>query len=1111
MYLDRFVIVKLVSLVISFTVLNSTFAASADAFRKKEVSNARFGEGEREKYLRDSNRLAQAITQEVKGQGAAAQILQNRLVQYFENFGTRTGEPVYMNLIGLPGVGKTAMLSKLVSLNFPVAHFDAQVFVNDKSDTFTSVVYNRIQEANSAKKPLILVIEELDKVPEITRNGESTNAVIGTINQILSDGIVSLNGSTVNAHNVMVLTTMNFAPDEMERFTEAVLSEKKSFYDLTIEDMQKFNEWIKSEPSARYKILSHLFRSNTVRRMAPFTVIMQPLLEETYREIIQVVVKDATERNTKGKNEAKRVSVEFDSTVIDFLFRETVYAPSGAGETVLRADAIADQLINFAIKATKGQNDDSIDRPRSAKIFVNPVTEKSQIVITPYVYRHPKLEPLESFTVEAEFDRSSGLFMPPKALAVQKPIYQSKEKSERQRLLTGKETREFRYPKRKYEANGLEQAINLKIKGQKAVVDLIEDEMSKYLARELPASKEPSFKVLSGFPGIGKSEIVKATAEHLKLPIVKINMQQFISDNPKTVDDFISTINSEISLKATQINASNGKFIFLIEELDKAYEITPKGDLVNRPVMSIVKDLLNEGKVSVSSQTAFGSANRTQVNISGAFTFITMNFSVDRFNFSADPRMTTIDDVISAWRKLNSSMAGVKQLLGSMFLPETVSRIMSQFIIMKPLSAADYKAVIEKQVNTVIANRLYDKMGRNVGQIEINLTPRYKQYLFNETVIPSEGARSTVVRSQGLISTDLEKSLSAIPKSKFGSKPIVMTLDYYPGTTEVVVRARFAESTDLGAGQIILKRPVALTFPRIDIKGKLPQERLKTSAHELGHALVAVRLGLRIDQVVVVPTTPGAGGYVKFKGDGSTAADMMANVYVTLASRAMERMMLSKDPKSQLSVLDISAGPSQDIKQASMVLYNMIYELGFDPFGETIDRNFIMGGSKYADYASLPPEMATKLGKILRAMENQVLEDLMKAHTMDWYVEKTINLARKGAMNEREFYDLIGYVYPGDGAESYGKTFNIRNLFQKVIREKTSDMKKAQKDLRGDEKETVEQTMERFLQGFTEILKAELHASEKTRQNRPRLSDGQSLVSKKQNLSEIRMACQRLF
>ncbi|MBL7671623.1 MAG: hypothetical protein JNM39_14150 [Bdellovibrionaceae bacterium] len=400
---------------------------------------------------------------------------------------------------------------------------------------------------------------------------------------------------------------------------------------------------------------------------------------------------------------------------------------------------------------------------------------------------------------------------------------------------------------------------------------------------------------------------------------------------------------------------------------------------------------------------------------------------------------------------------------------------MSQFVVMKPLTEDDYRGVIARQTDKVVNARLFDEDGRNIGKIRVQLSPRYKKYLFNETVIPSEGARSTVVRTQGIISTDLEKAISALPKSKFGAKPILLSLDFLPGSTEIVVSAKVDTPEAVAQkAEIIMKRSIALTFPRIDIQGKIPQQRLSVSAHELGHALVAARLGLRIDQVVVVPTTPGAGGYVKFKGDSMGASEMMAKVYATLASRAMERIIFSKDPKSDSSVLEITAGPSQDIKQATYGLFNMIYELGFDPNGGTIDRNFTMGG-KYADYASIPPELAEKLGKILRAMENQVLDDLLESHTKEWYVEKTIGLARQGAMSEQEFYALIGYEHPGENIETYGRTYNIREMFQRVIRAKPAALKKAQGQRRGLQNETVEETVERYLSVFAGILQTNLH------------------------------------
>ena len=86
---------------------------------------------------------------------------------------------------------------------------------------------------------------------------------------------------------------------------------------------------------------------------------------------------------------------------------------------------------------------------------------------------------------------------------------------------------------------------------------------------------------------------------------------------------------------------------------------------------------------------------------------------------------------------------------------------------------------------------------------------------------------------------------------------------------------------------------------------------------------------------------------------------------------------MSEDPLSELSVLDITPGPSGDIQSATKLLWNVIYELGFDPQGGTMDRL----GQDYANFANLPPESSlSKLGLILRRMENDLVADLLRAH-----------------------------------------------------------------------------------------------------------------------------------
>ena len=101
----------------------------------------------------------------------------------------------------------------------------------------------------------------------------------------------------------------------------------------------------------------------------------------------------------------------------------------------------------------------------------------------------------------------------------------------------------------------------------------------------------------------------------------------------------------------------------------------------------------------------------------------------------------------------------------------------------------------------------------------------------------------------------------------------------------------------------------------------------------------------------------------------------MAHLFSILAGRVFERIILSSDPRAAESVMNITAGPSTDIKMASQLLFD-------------------------------------QLAQALRDMENYVVEDILQTQTMDWYVTKISRLARRGAMTEKEFYELTEIPFP---------------------------------------------------------------------------------------------------
>lgn len=1073
---------RMPSLMVTFTILWAfalpTFAAATkgDGYQKSKIADARFGTGERENLLKKAYSLRKNLNEVVFGQDDAIAVLQEQLIQYLEGYPNRTGEPVMMNMIGLPGIGKSAILEYLKRSGYPVAEFDAQHYASSLSNrSLEEGIYSKLLNHGAfdggSDKPLIVFVEELDKLVEknAVTGVETTSSAIGTMNMISSEGKIHYYGRSYDVSNVMFITTMNLSPVEIEAFSREVLGTEKTYYDYTIEDFAKFDEWVRTQPSARYKVLSRMFRSNTVGRFGANTTIMTPLDREAYRKIIELQVNRAIRQNVLAKNAEKRATVSVHDSMYDFLLKNAVYAPSGARETVSRSNALIEQLISFGLKAT-GPGVTAVDRPRFIEVRYHPELDKVFVRVTEMVLdknSKTKLHAGSAVAFEAVYNSRMRLFERPDQVTSVKPAYPSALAQSGIKPVTKREVFATRFPKSQEKTNLLRSNLANYLFGQTEAINILATDFESYYGRQGPAKKEPSSRAFAGFPGIGKSELFIRSAEILSLPIARLNMQKYSSDSAETVSAFGQALIQAVE-EAKQ-NSKDGRYILLVEELDKVFEIAPNGQFVNRPIMALIKDLLNDGTVSISKEYS------TQlVDVRDAFVGITMNFAVDRFGFQADPRLTSIEDVMQAWRRMKMSPSAIKNVLGSMFLPDTVSRLMTQLAIIRPLDRPAYTKIIDTQSEKVVATRLLDENKRNVGQIELKTTPAYRRYLFSESVIPSEGARNTTKSSNAMISTDLEYALARLPRSsKYAKEPLTITFDYSEARQVVRFKVQLT-NTPLEKPMQIEERAIALKFPPTNLRGRISEQRMHISAHEFGHAFTGVRLGARFEHIVVVPT-PDAGGYVKPNGIGGSAADMIARIYMILGSRAFERIIFAEDPLSPESVLRITSGPSTDIKMATVTLFNMLYELGMNPLGGTLDRNFNMGNGQYGRYQDMPSELAEKMGLILRDLEDEIIRETLAEHKQDWYVEKIVTLARAGAMTEKEFYDLIGRKLPPADRQSVGSTnAYFRKMFESALVKETGAKKLAAKDRVGLSKLTAHQQSERAIETFARVVQTRL-------------------------------------
>lgn len=1046
-------------------------------YLRENIADARFGTAERAALLRKAYGLKESIARNIVGQDEAATALQNRLVSYLESHGTRKREPMALHLAGLTGVGKSAMIDELEKTGVKVLRFDLQRYVDGKNNLADDIRAAVAEYTKTgAEKPFVLALEELDKMAEIANGEETTNATIGALNQILAEGKLSDPAhprKSVDLSNALVVTTMNFAPKEIQAFAREVLKEEKSYYDFTDEDFAAFDAWLRAKSAARYKVLSQIFRSNTVGRLAPNLVIMSALGRASFREIARRMIDAAIERTKTGVPAEKQLTVGYSPAYVDFVAAHASFAPSGARETVSRADALTEQLIHYGARAV-GPGDRSLDRPRRIAIDLDPAGESATLTVTPRLLTGKTWHDGAPFTVGVPFDPVLGEFRQPAGLALEAPARASKRNDNEAKFrVLKKDVLAARFPRLVTRAKGLAKAVGKKLFGQDEAAQLIEREMTAYLGRPGPAVKEPTTLVFAGFPGIGKSALVEESAKFVDLPVIRINMESYASDEADSVKNFLDEIESQMDDIAGERGPEwDGKYVLLLEELDKVSEIE-NGQRVRRPVMSVVKDILNGGR---ASHTVFdpdtGPFSR-DIDVRAGFVFVTMNFPIDAFGFKADPRWTSIKDTVEAWKKLKTRLTDMKELLSSMFRDETVNRLLSHLHILGPLQKADYEKLIESQLTTFVKERLIDEDGLNPAQIDVKLTPAYRRYLFGETVVPSEGGRHTAKMSRGKISADVEEAIRKLKRSApYAARPVTIVLDYYPGRTQVVARL-----VSVGApGSILYKRKAVLFFPPLAARGRMTHTRVRVAVHEFGHAYVGVRLGLRLDYATVIPPAGGIGGYVKFKDGGDTARNAMAHVYSAVASRALERMFMSADPTAPESVMSVTEGPSMDIEMATEELFDMVHKLGFNPQGGTMDRTGGLGPEKYANFGDIPPDAAEKLGLVLRDMEDYVVEDLLRAHTREWYVEKITEFARRGGLDEKEFYRMIGYRHPGQklDKENLGEVSRIAETFAAVLKPEPAALRAARAYRQGLTGTTAEQNMDAYTARFLRSLRERL-------------------------------------
>lgn len=190
-------------------------------------------------------------------------------------------------------------------------------------------------------------------------------------------------------------------------------------------------------------------------------------------------------------------------------------------------------------------------------------------------------------------------------------------------------------------------------------------------------------------------------------------------------------------------------------------------------------------------------------------------------------------------------------------------------------------------------------------------------------------------------------------------------------------------------------------FYKVVMKGnkksvkEVSQEQLELVAwHEAGHAMVAKLLTKKsVPKVTIVPSTNGAGGVtfiVPEKVGLHTKQDLFYEVQTLYAGRIAEYMLRGNE-------MLITTGASQDIKQATNIIFGMIKELGMT---EEFGMLYVQAMSPITDDVVL--EEAKKLSK---KIYNSTV-DLMKENK-ELLKDIALSLLENETIEEKELDEII--------------------------------------------------------------------------------------------------------
>jgi len=869
--------------------------------KNNDLKNERFGSHEALHAL--SN---QQFFSPIVGQGSILETLRIRLIDHFSKK-SRSFPSIFV-MMGTSGVGKSAVIDHIDKQGVPVIQVDVQTFLNNEKDLKSYLQ----QELYDQNEPIVLALEEIDKLTS-TKRGKF---ILSQINEILASGKIYRK----SLDSVFILMTMNFKDQTIREVVKNALDQDRLLSSLKSAELQSVFQWIHTHAFAAYMILEHMFTDETVSRLAPNLHFFNPLSEADLLSILKNDF-DLFEKSSYFR---------FDS-IDEELIKKVItwhYVPAYGARGPKAQFQYLLQHLKLVGERTPMIQDPECLKPRTIKASL----KDDSIDLNITVLNHKQL-PIESKNFLLRFNENHSALSTPENVLLAPKLTIIKERIQ-VKTTSKRDTIRARFGTHNHVSKKIRRHLLDQIGGQTGVIHKVSEKLGQFL---VSTHEWVHPLILAGFSGDGKSKIAREAFIAIDLPYLEINLSQFSEHSQDSLYGFFGQIERYLADHLDEIEEHHDHFGIILNELHK---LTPS-DTQEPPVLGALLSLIGEGSLSVDADE-FPLLH--SLNLKNVFFIMTMNFGHNRFGLLPDPRVTSIQDKIELIQKLNSSPHYVHDVITSLFRPDMTSRILPHVLLMETLSLKDYRSQMKKLVHSLIQQRF-----QPIHKLSINIDSSYYRYLEEQTIVPSEGYRYTESEVKNIFQNDLNALLKFLPREK-KHEPASIIIKYAHDEVLFVLD---------DASKPYYQKKIVKRFPSPLKKKDLSKDRIHTAIHEAGHQMAASLVGYPTQRIEVIALESGASGMVRFdvstKKNIYTARLMIAEIAVTLGSRAFERIFSDTDPFSRRAFSNLSLGPIGDIQMATETLWDILHRANLDPSGGTLERTGMSGSFTYARFSDLPP------------------------------------------------------------------------------------------------------------------------------------------------------------